>query len=381
MLVVLGLWGCSETGINPDQTSPPADDVYSSSEITPHDLLSNISTNNDLGYTAESKARGGPMASSSGFTSPLFGLTTAPNGDILVADAGAGVSTLDGTDEIPLPGVTDIAPMGRSSVWALQGLTGAPGDDSGQGLYRASKGQKRLLVDLYDYEAENNPDKADLLDSNPFDIHSLGGEAALVADAGGNDLLRVDNQGNIDLLAVFPNEPVPTENVKNLIGCPEGPPSICGLPEAIPAQPVSTSIAVGPEGYYYVGELKGFPAPTGESNIWRVAPDASAAMCESSPDCEKVFDGGFTSIIDLTFHDGDLYVAEIDEQSWFAVEVLGPEALAGGTINKCDISMTSCTEVASGIPMLTAITFGKDGILWATENSLAPDLADVIEIN
>ena len=100
MLVVLGLWGCSETSVNPDQTSTSPDQVYSSNEISPHSVLSSISTNNDFGYTAKSKARGGPMSSSDGFTGPLFGLTTAPNGDILVADAGAGVFTLNGTEEI-----------------------------------------------------------------------------------------------------------------------------------------------------------------------------------------------------------------------------------------------------------------------------------------
>lgn len=382
MMVILGFMGCSETSVNTDKTwsAPDEVEVRSSNDITPHSVLSAIRTGKGLNFTAKSEVNGGPKASSDGFASPLFGLATAPNGDILVADAGAGVSTLDGTNEIPLPGITDIAPIGRSSVWALQGLTGAPGEDKGQGLYLASKGHKLLLVDLYDYEVENNPDGAELIDSNPFDIHSLGGEAALVADAGGNDLLRVDNQGNIDLLAVFPDEPVPTDNIKNLVGCPESEVPLCELPPELPAQPVSTSIAVGPDGYYYVGELKGFPAPTGESNIWRIAPGASAAMCGSSPDCEKVFDGGFTSIIDLAFYNGNLYVAELDEQSWFAVEIFGPDALAGGTINKCDLSMNSCEEVATGIPILTAINFGKDGSLWATENALIPDLADVIKI-
>ena len=82
---------------------------------------------------------------------------------------------------------------------------------------------------------------------------------------------------------------------------PLGPPNICNLPPQIPAQPVPTSIAVGPDGWYYVGELKGFPAPTGASRIWRVAPWASWADCGNSADCQVVFDGGFTSIIDLKF--------------------------------------------------------------------------------
>jgi hypothetical protein len=186
----------------------------------------------------------------------------------------------------------------------------------------------------------------------------------------------------VEVLAIFPDEVVSTTNLQSLIGCPNpfipDLAFICNIP-MMPAQAVPTSVVVGPDGYYYVGELKGFPAPTGESNLWRVSPNASGAECGSSPDCVKVFDGGFTSIIDLAFGaDGKLYVAELDEQSWFAVEVLGGGV--GGTISACDLSTLAVEEVASGIPILTAITFGKDGALWATENALIPGLAQVVEI-
>jgi hypothetical protein len=269
-------------------------------------------------------------------------------------------------------------------MWALTGAAGGEGGaiiDSGQGLHRVSQGGTKLIANLFAFEQANDPDGAGV-DSNPFDVASLGGNAALVVDAGGNDLLRVDNQGNVEVLATFPDEVVSTANLQNLVGCPN--PAIpdfafiCNIP-MMPAQAVPTSVVVGPDGYYYVGELKGFPAPAGASNIWRVSPNASGAECGSSPDCVKVFDGGFTSIIDLAFGaDGKLYVAELDEQSWFAVEVLGGGV--GGTISACDLSTLAVEEVATGIPILTAITFGKDGTLWATENALIPGLAQVVEI-
>lgn len=366
---------CSETGLNSDEANIAKDDFHSSTKYAPKALLSGKLTEGK-----NSRAKGPHSSNSEEFSSPLFGLATAPNGDILVADAGAGVATIHGVTEISLPGITDMSPLGRGSMWALEGLTGNPGDDTGQALYRVSKGKNKLIADLFDFEAANNPD-GQAVDSNPFDVQSLGGSAALVADAGGNSLLRVDNQGNINVLAIFPNELESTDNVKNLVGCPDSGADLCELPPTIPAQPVPTSIALGPDGHYYVGELKGFPAPTGASNIWRVSPDASEAMCGSSPDCVKVFDGGFTSIIDLAFDAaGNLHVAELDEQSWFAVEVLGPGALAGGTINSCDLDALSCTEVATGIPILTSITFGTDGTLWATKNALIPGLAEVIEV-
>jgi len=313
------------------------------------------------------------------FTGPIFGLATAPNGDLLVADTGAGVVELNGTKHaMPLfPGITDISPIGKSSLWVTRTGTD-PGSDSGQGLYRMSRGKVSLIANLFAFEEDNDPHPADHPESNPFDVQSLDGETALVADAAANDLLRVNSEGGIEVLAIFPNELVSTANIKSLAHCPAGPANICNLPDMIPAQAVPTSIAIGPDGWYYVGELKGFPAPTGESRIWRVAPWASWANCGSSADCEVVFDGGFTSIIDLAFgSDGLLYVVEVDEASWFAGELGSPTT---GTINACDVDTLDCCEGENDLVLPTAITFGKDGTLWSTEFGVIPPLAQVVAI-
>jgi len=378
--LALAVLGCEDGAVTPHSEAPSTSASEPQIQIDPMPDPASVLAGHE--NAAGPMRTNGVHRPSSGFTTPLFGLATAPNGDILVADAGAGIATRRGATDISLPGVSDMSPLGRRSMWALRGLTGAPGDDTGQGLYRAAKEKNRLIVDLYAFEEENNPDGG-AIDSNPFDVHSLGGEAALVADAGGNDLLRVDTEGNVEVLAVLPDEPAPTANIKSIFGCPDGPPGICGLPDMIPAQPVATSVAVGPNGYYYVGELKGFPAPTGASNVWKIAPDASGAHCPSE-DCKKLFDGGFTSIIDLKFDArGTLHVVELDEKSWFAVEPGFRDFSVGGTINACDLGASSaaaCSEVATGIPILTAITFGKDGTLWATKNALLPDKADVVEM-
>lgn len=317
------------------------------------------------------------------FASPLFALATAPNNDVLVADAGSGISLLKNGGSIPeifLPGVTGVAPIGRGTMWVTVG-GGADGTtDHGQGLYRVSKGKNRLIANLFAFEATNLPDGGDHPESNPYDVVSLGGNAALVSDAAGNDLLRVSSQGDIKILAIFPPSLVSTANIKDLVGCPS-PAPFCGFPDEMPAEAVPTSVAIGPDGYYYVGELRGFPGPTGVSSIWKVSPNASGAVCGSSPDCVKVFDGGFTSIIDLAFDDaGTLYVAELDERSWFAIEGLGAPSADGGTINACNVSAGTCVEVATGIPILTAITFDNNGTLWATQNALIPGLAQVVSV-
>lgn len=372
------LISCSDTTLNTAENNTVTDDITASEQISYSKVLS--SGNYLATRSTANNSRGGPahQAENQSFAGPIFGLATAPNGDILVADAGAGIATAEKVTDIPLPGVSDMSPIGRGAMWATKGLTANPGEDTGQALYRVSKGENRVIADLFAFEQEHNPDGADLIDSNPFDVHSLGGQSALVADAAGNDLLKIDNRGNIDVLAVFPVEPVSTANIKSLVGCPDSGAELCALPPMIPTQAVPTSIAEGPDGSYYVGELKGFPAPAGESNIWRISPGASGAMCGTDAGCVKAFDGGFTSIIDMAFDNkGNLYVAELDENSWFAVEV---GAGAGGTINKCDPVAGTCTEVASGIPMLTSITFGKDGTLWATRNSLIPGTAEVFKV-
>jgi hypothetical protein len=328
----------------------------------------------------------GPVAAD-GFTGPVFGLTTAPNGDLLAADAAAGVVEFrDGEVRLnaAFPGLNDVDAIGRGSWWAVRGAgptPGAQGNDVGQAVFRASRGGAVMLVNLFEFEVANNP-AGGTLESNPFDVESLGGGRAVVADAAGNDLLLVDDEGNVDVIAVFPDELVSTAHLKELVNCPAGPPNFCNMPDMIPAQPVPTSVAVGPDGYYYVGELKGIPAPLDESRIWRIAPDASWAQCPDA-DCELVFDGGFTSIIDLAFGpDGLLYVVELDENSWFAAN-LPPEAnaLAGGTINACDVENPGCAEVASGIPLPTAIAFGKNGALWSTQFGPVPGgMATVFEV-
>jgi hypothetical protein len=335
-----------------------------------------------------------------GFSGPLFGLAAGRHGELLVADATGGVVPIvrgePGTPiPFPLQTVTDVSPAGGGTIWALTGATGAPPvgpqNDTGQGLHIIKDGESRKVANLFQFEATVNPHTAapnpmlpvqNAPDSNPYDVHALAPHAALVVDAGGNDLLRIDRDGNIKVLAVFPDEVVSTANIKALNGCPTPPspgPNFCGLPDAMGAQAVPTSIAVDRHGFIYVGELRGFPAPSGESNIWRVHPHADNAQCGASPHCVKVFDGGFTSIIDLAFGpDGLLYVTELDEGSWAAVEIF--RTPKGGTINACSVRWGFCYEVADDIPQPTAIAFDDHGALWATRNSLVPGGGEVVKI-
>jgi hypothetical protein len=318
-------------------------------------------------------------AEAAGFEA-LFGLATAPDGSLLAADASQGIVAIRGGDRTlfaPLPGATDVAPVGVGLVYAITG-GGAPGTGAAS-LYRVSRGHTSLVADLGQFEADVNPHPA-AIDSNPFGLTVLNGGGVLVADAAGNSVLYVDIQGRVQWVATLPDELVSTANIKSLFGCPAGPPDFCNLPDMIPAEGVATDVVIGPDGAAYVSELKGFPAPTGASRVWRIEPGTLHAECGTSDACQVVADG-FTSVVDLNFGpDGTLYVTELDEASWASVEIL--DQVTGGTINACPWGSfpLSCDEVATGLPMPTATTVGGDGNLYATIWSLVPGLADVVPV-
>ncbi|MBY5160925.1 ScyD/ScyE family protein [Salsipaludibacter albus] len=324
-----------------------------------------------------------PVAASAAghFAGPVFKLDSAPNGDILAADAGAGVAILDDGEldkTLPAPGAASVAAIGSKSFWVVTGGQDTL-SDSGQALWRVSNGKARMIANMFELESAD-PDGSGDADSNPYDVAALGGgDAALVVDAGGNSLHKIDSDGNAELVATFPVELLSTDNFNQLAGCPPVAP-YCATDGAthIPGQSVPTSVVVGPDGNYWVGELKGFPAPTGQSGVWRIEAGATDVECGVDPECVKVLDG-FTSIVDLTVGpDGMLYVSEFDEKSWAAVEIFPSEAV-GGTLNACDPATGDCTEVATGVPEHTSVAFDKAGTAWVTQHALSG--AEVIALD
>lgn len=285
---------------------------------------------------------------------PVFGLDVAPDGSLLAAVNSAGVTSIrKGAAALlaALPQATGVAALGVGEAYALTGGADDPALllPSSRKLFRTSRGRVVEVADLWAYEQAVNPDQVwntgpVPLDSNPFDIAALNGGSVLVADAAANDVLHVDRHGSVDWVAVL--TPVTTP----------GP------------QPVATSVAVGPDGAYYAGELTGFPGTPGLSRVWRIAPGSRHVLCPSAA-CTLVA-GGFTSIMDLAFGpDGALYVVEFDEGSWLAVQQNGFAATAaGGTVNRCDVGTGSCAAIATGLSLPTAVTVDRNGTVWIAEH-------------
>ncbi len=148
-------------------------------------------------------------------------------------------------------------------------------------------GSWAYMADVAAYEGTANPDGG-AIDSNPYAVYLAQGRKRLVADAGGNSLIEVSNDGQMRTLAVFPDRMVPY------------PPMFGG--GMGPMQAVPTSVTEGPDGAIYVGELTGFPFLPGNANVYRIMP-------RQQP---QVYAGGFTAIHDIAFGpDGSLYVLEI----------------------------------------------------------------------
>jgi len=185
-------------------------------------------------------------------------------------------------------------------------------------LYRqAVGGAIQPILDIAAYQKAdpdpyNNPAE-DPSETNPFGLAALKSDDVLLADAAGNDVIRVQPNGHAWTVARWTRELVKTDKV--------GDPT---LPPKLPAEAVPTSIAIGRDGKAYVGQLVGFPGRPGSAKVWRIDPNAKDALCSltmKDRHC-KVWKKGFTSIVDLAFDpdNGTLYVYEIAKAGWLAFE-------------------------------------------------------------
>jgi sugar lactone lactonase YvrE len=144
-------------------------------------------------------------------------------------------------------------------------------------LFDVTGGATTALADVSAYEWANNPDRVrGDRNSNPYAVLALP-DRTIVADAGGNAVYSVAADGALSLLAVIP------KNGKN--------------------QPVPSSLALGPDGNVYVGELAE-GAGRGKARVWRIPLTGAATPTVAA--------SGFTTVTGLAFGpDRSMYVTEL----------------------------------------------------------------------
>ena len=350
------------------------------------------------------------------FAAPVFDISAAPNGNILVAETiftsaaipgegetsesvikeigRRGVSTLTKVETVKGAAINGLSAMGAKNFFAA---AGGPDQAVGAKVYRINPGGQWVIGDIEAYEQAVDVDankgvqwKNTLCEasdpftagpqSNPYHLTNYKSDV-LVADAAGNSLLSVNKDGGIDWVAVF----TPPTNNGGSSTNPEDWMVLFSVPDAFTCyvQPVPTAVATGPGGDIYVGELTGVTPTdigleeggktTGLSRVWRIDSGARNVNCPSD-DCEVVVDG-LTSIIDIEIGpDGWLYLIEYDKNGWFtATDADGPSP-AGGTIKRCDPETGTCETLEGDESFLLypgALAFDKWDKLWLLERNIA----------
>lgn len=232
---------------------------------------------------------------------------------------------------------------GRGDAYVAVGLGGESTPPSpfravmGQGFGRTVRfkpdGNWGYEDDIAGYEETNNPD-GNVVDSNPYALLAVPGGRVL-ADAAGNDLLRVESNGDISTLAVFPSRPGRSTDS------------------------VPTSVAVGPDGAYYVGELSGIPFNVGDAHIYRVVPGQPPQQYRPT----------FSFIIDLTWGpDGHLYVLQFAS---------GPGLTGPGILYRLESDGTK-TPVVTNLVAPGGVVFGPDGAFYISNKSVLAGPGEVL---
>ena len=227
---------------------------------------------------------------------------------------------------------------------------GQPGRLLGKLISMRASGGLRVIADLARFEATHDPDHgagaasaAEGIDSDPYALAAYRGGYALAAPAG-NDLLWVSASGAIRVLAVFP--------VQHELA-PAG--VVAKSARRVTVQSVPTSVAVGPDGALYVGELTGFPFDPGYARVWRVVLGHPAT----------VYARGFTNISAIAFdRSGRLLVLEINRAGRRDTSAPGELIrVAGGR---------RTVLASAGLSWPTGVAVAADGSIFLADNGISP---------
>ncbi len=316
-----------------------------------------------------------------GLVAPLLGLAVGDRKRVYVSQTFAGILTTISRNGSPSTvvtepdlGVTGIDVGRRGTVTYLVTRTDPTGPLVGLVKRINGDGQVKTLADVAQYEAGFNPDQFQSygfqglsaacaaqvsaavgggnsylgqIDSNAYAVAVLPKGGVVVADAGGNTLVRVSRSGEVSTLAVLPPRPVTvTDDIRKALALPE-----CTVGFVYNLEPVPTDVEVGPDGMLYVSSLPGGPEDGSlgaRGAVFRVNPWDGGV---------KEIATGFVGAVDLAVDDdGTIYVAEMFGGRITKVGHHGNRTVA-------DVDAPGAVEYANGTLYVTAgngfLAFGQ----------------------
>ena len=240
----------------------------------------------------------------------------------------------------------------NDTVYATSGFwvdVGVEAPDLMSTIVKLEDGEVVEVADAWAFEQAQNPDGF-IAESHPYGLLAGPDGSLWVADAGANDLLRVDPMsGEITLVATFDGVPGPLPNPAR--------------GDAMESDPVPTGVALGEDGNVYVGFLVGFPFIPGTAKVVQVGSDGSVSDYAT----------GLTSLTDLKLGpDGHLYAVQF---AVFSEE--GPAPGSGALVR---IAEGEASEVVlEGLMFPTAVDFDDSGNAFVVVNGVgAPGSGQVM---
>jgi len=242
------------------------------------------------------------------------------------------------------------------------------------------RGAARQLADLGAYEARVNPDRVNgygfrglpsacaaqvdpageagparyrgVVDSHPY-ASLAQREGVYVADAGGNDVLRVGYDGRVSTVAVLPAQP--PVRIDAATATEFGFPA-CVVGYGYAFEPVPTDVERGPDGWLYVSTLPGGPesaALGARGSVYKVNPWNGAVQRVAT---------GFVGATDLAVDQrtGAVFVAELFGGAAGTGQVSIVSPWSGRTVQTVAVSSPGALEL-------------RNGSLFATTDAFVPD--------
>jgi hypothetical protein len=238
----------------------------------------------------------------------------------------------------------DLAGVGVDPATHAVAYTSTNGDHSVTLLTILQPGLKPVVANLAAFEKTHNPDAANhygtastnscvvnalkkagipvsyrgMLDSHPYAVTPIGGGSWAVADAGGNDVLRVTRTGQISLISVLPVQPV---KITAAFAASQGlPKCVAGITYNF--EPVPTDVEVGPPNALYVTTLPGGPEGPASGNpgsVYRLGSGGQPVRIAT----------GFAGATNLAINPyGNIFVAQIGAGSIAEVVSGKPKVIA-----------------------------------------------------